>query len=178
MRAHVSLPLLALAFLLPAALSVAEDASLAIDPSLSPDGAQLAFSWRGDVWMVDSHGGKARRLTAHPARDMRPVFSPDGRRIALVSDRSGRPQIYLIDADGGSLRQVTFHSEGSRVEDWYPDGKALLTSGLRDAFYGRYPDRLFRVEVTRRAAERPLFDGTAYQGNLSPDDRRLLFVRE
>ncbi|NLE39037.1 MAG: hypothetical protein GX621_13520, partial [Pirellulaceae bacterium] len=64
---------------------------LATAPALSPDGSQLAFSWRGDLWLVSSEGGAAERLTTHPARDTRPVFSPDGNRLAFVSDRTGSP---------------------------------------------------------------------------------------
>ncbi|MGD8396656.1 MAG: hypothetical protein PVF43_14400, partial [Candidatus Eiseniibacteriota bacterium] len=47
-------------------------------PALSPDATSLAFDWRGDIWVVSSEGGRARRLTVHTAHDARPRWSPDG----------------------------------------------------------------------------------------------------
>ena len=52
-------------------------------------------------------GSTVRRLTRHWAIDTAPAWSPDGRRIAFTSDRTGRPQIWVMDADGGSPRQLT-----------------------------------------------------------------------
>ena len=48
-------------------------------PCLSPDGKTLVFEWRDDLWSVPAAGGLAERLTAHPARDSFPTYSPDGK---------------------------------------------------------------------------------------------------
>ena len=58
-------------------------------PSISPDGKQVVFSWRGDLWLVGADGGEARRLTVHPGIDSRSAWSPDGSEIAFESDRDG-----------------------------------------------------------------------------------------
>ena len=63
----------------------AVEASLPRHPAPSPDGTQVAFSWQGDLWLVPSAGGQARRLTAHPAAERFPVWSRDGRWIAFAS---------------------------------------------------------------------------------------------
>ena len=89
-------------FLLPRASLGQEPIQLATDPTLSPDGATLAFAWRGDLWAVSAEGGTANRLTTDPGRDSQPHFSTDGSRLAFVSDRSGSPQLYVISAAGGA----------------------------------------------------------------------------
>ena len=76
-------------------------------PSISPDGSDIVFSWRGDLWKVSSGGGLAARLTSHPNLDLRTVWSRDGRRIFFESDRSGFQNIHVMDADGTGLGQVS-----------------------------------------------------------------------
>lgn len=152
---------------------------LAQEPALSPDGKTLVFSWRGDLWTVPSAGGVARALTRHPGRDTSPVFSPDGKRLAFLSDRQAGPQVYLMPAGGGAPEQLTAHTEGYALDGWYPDGSALLVSAERDySHYARAGVRFFRIPVAGPAAEVPLFDDYGRTGELSPDGRRLLFTRE
>jgi len=69
--------------------NASEPIQLASDPALSPDGSKLAFEWRGDIWLADSNGGSAQRLTTDSGRDSQPHFSPDGSRLAFVSNRTG-----------------------------------------------------------------------------------------
>ncbi len=146
-------------------------------PALSPDGATLAFDWRGDVWSVPIEGGAARQLTQHEGSDSLPKFSPDGRRIALVSDRSGSAQIHLIDAAGGVPEQLTAHTAGYRLEGWFPGGESLLASCSRDHHWRR-AERFFEVSLQGDRADRLLFDAYGREGALSPDGARLLFTRE
>ena len=58
-------------------------------PDISPDGEKVAFSYLGDIWIVDRIGGIARPVTLHEAHDFDPVFSPDGRWLAFSSNRHG-----------------------------------------------------------------------------------------
>ena len=166
------------AFLLAASAAHAGDTiRLANAPSLSPDGALLAFEWSGDIWTVPTMGGAARQLTRHPARDRQPKFSPDGKEIAFVSERTGSPQVFVMPARGGSPKQLTHHTSGYTLQDWWPDGTRLLLSGQRDHAW-RHAERFFSVSTKQRAAEEPLFDDYGANGSLSPDGRQLLFTRE
>ncbi|MDE6826400.1 MAG: PDZ domain-containing protein [Paramuribaculum sp.] len=70
-------------------------------PAISPDGKTVAFSYKGDIYTVPATGGTARQLTTNPAFDSRPVWSPDGSKIAFASDRRGNLDVYVISAAGG-----------------------------------------------------------------------------
>jgi tricorn protease len=155
----------------------AEVIRLANHPALSPDGAVLAFDWDGDIWTVPTAGGVARRLTHHPARDREPHFSPDGKQLAFISERSGAPQVHLMPITGGEPHQLTHHTAGCSLQEWCPDGRRLLINGARDHFW-RHAERFFTISAAERQAERLLFDDYGQNGSLSPDGKRLLFTRE
>ena len=69
-------------------------------PALSPDGKQISFVYRGDIWTAKSSGGRARPLTFHLAYDAYPVFSPDGKWIAFGSKRNGNWDIFILPSEG------------------------------------------------------------------------------
>ncbi|HEV3146667.1 MAG TPA: S41 family peptidase [Gemmataceae bacterium] len=168
----------AIVFVSICALASAEERiRLANNPALSPDGSVLAFDWNGDIWTVGINGGRAKRLTAHPAKDRQPKFSPDGKQIAFVSEREGTPQVFVMSAEGGSPVQMTFHTAGYELLGWAPDGKRLLVSSQRDNFW-RHADRYFLVSADGKATEEMLFDDYGQNGMLSPNGRQLLFSRE
>ncbi len=95
--------------------------------SLSRHGDKLVFDLLGDLWSIPVAGGAARRLTQGAAWDSEPRFSPDGARIAYVSDAGGNEQIWVMNADGTEARQVTDESD-ARVTDpvWDPNGDWLI----------------------------------------------------
>src|SRR5262249_19697509 len=64
-------------------------------PALSPDGREVCFSWRGDIWKAPSTGGAAVRLTSHPADDLRMAWSTDGSLIAFESERDGYRNLFV-----------------------------------------------------------------------------------
>ena len=96
------------------------------DPAWSPDGTQIAFTSTRDrfgrtcfhdcspsseIYVSQSNGSDVRRLTKHPADDHSPTWSPDGRRIAFVSDRANKAdhqnEIYVMESDGRKPRRLT-----------------------------------------------------------------------
>src|ERR1700688_1279030 len=70
-------------------------------PDISPDGRLVAFSYLGDIWVVDAIGGIARPVTMHEAHDIAPCFSPDGRSVAFSSNRHGTYDVFVVSALGG-----------------------------------------------------------------------------
>src|SRR6478672_419776 len=77
------------------------------EPSLSPDRSEIAFVSGGDIWTVPSTGGEARLLVSHPANESRPLYSPDGRKLAFISNRTGNGDIYVLTFDTGDLKRLT-----------------------------------------------------------------------
>src|SRR6266850_941780 len=79
-------------------------------PDISPDGKLVAFSYLGDIWVVEAIGGVARPVTSHQAHDVYPAFSPDGRSIAFSSNRHGSYDVFVVSAQGGKPKRLTSDS--------------------------------------------------------------------
>jgi len=75
---------------------------------------------------MDADGSNVQRLTKSPGMDIRPAWSPDGKRIVFTSNRDGNYEIYMMSADGSSVRRVTNHPEKDDYATWHPDGKRIL----------------------------------------------------
>ena len=106
--------------------------------ALAPKGERALFAARGDVFSVPIEHGPTRNLTrSSGAHDREPAWSPDGRRVAFVSDRDGEEEIYLVAQDGsGEPRQLTDGNQG-RLSGllWSPDGERLAFRDQRGKLY-------------------------------------------
>ncbi|MCA1635731.1 MAG: DPP IV N-terminal domain-containing protein [Acidobacteria bacterium] len=103
------------------------------EPAVSPDRAEIAFVSGGDIWTVPAEGGEARLLVSHPATEYRPLYSPDGRRLAFTSARSGNGDIYVLTFETGDLRRLTADDGFEQLDAWSRDGHWLyFSSSARD----------------------------------------------
>ena len=103
------------------------------DVRISPDGRNIAFTYRGDIYKVPVSGGQAVRLTAQPSYESLPIWSPDSRSIAFASDRNGSQDLYIMPADGGAARRLTTYSGTETPESFSHDGKyVLFSSAIQD----------------------------------------------
>jgi len=106
------------------------------DPQLSPDGRTVALvaetpdveanTRPRHIYLVPAAGGEARRIATEGSSNERPRWSPDSRRLAFVSNRSGSSQIWIMDSDGKNPRQVTSLSTEASGVVYSPDGKNLI----------------------------------------------------
>ncbi|WP_395737319.1 S41 family peptidase [Prosthecobacter sp.] len=158
----------------------ADPVRLVHEPALSPDGKTIAFGWQGDIWTAPTSGGRAMRLTTHPALDSGAAFSPDGTQIAFNSEREGSKLLYAMPASGGVPKQLTFHTDGCDLREWTPDGRGLLVGLGRDFSWMRESRaaRMAIINAGERKAESVLFDDYGFDGVISPDGQQVLFMRE
>lgn len=98
------------------------------DAKISPDGKEIAFTYKGDIWKVSSQGGEAVRLTTGDFYESSPVWSPDSKTIAFAGDRHGNDDIYIVPAIGGMPTRLTFNSASETPEAFTPDGKSVVYS--------------------------------------------------
>jgi Tol biopolymer transport system component len=129
-------------------------ASVANDPAIAPEGHRLAYTQTPSmsaIWLANLPAGKdphTRPIIRSSGREASPSWSPDGRKIAWVSDRSGSDQIWVSDADGSNESQVTNAPPMSLTGPrWFPDGSKLLFSSRG------VPQNVFTVPAASRMAQ-------------------------
>lgn len=106
------------------------------EPALAPDGSEIAFVSGGDIWTVSAAGGDARLLISDAGSDSRPLFSPDGQKLAFVSTRSGNGDIYILTLATGQVQRLTFSDSHEQLDAWSDDGKYLyFTSSSAEASF-------------------------------------------
>ncbi len=108
------------------------------DGALSPKGERALFVARGDVFTVPVAKGVTRHLTrTSNAHDKWARWSPDGRKVAFISDRDGEEELYLVNQDGsGKPEQLTDGGKALRYEPaWAPDGKRIAFSDKDGKLY-------------------------------------------
>jgi eukaryotic-like serine/threonine-protein kinase len=108
-------------------------------PAVSPDGRWVAYyaviDGQRDIWIVPTDGGPSRRITTSEANDIQPAWSPDGTRLAFVSDRANnRRNIWVVPVKNGSAdgpeAQITRGQWQSQAPEWSPeDGKWIAYVG-------------------------------------------------
>ena len=96
------------------------------DVMVSPDGQQVLFCYKGDIYKVSTKGGTAVQLTTQDSYECSPVWSADGKQIAFASDRHGNLDVFTMAADGGSATRLTYNSVAEVPQAFSPDGKWVL----------------------------------------------------
>lgn len=96
---------------------------------VSPDGKTIAFDFLGDIYTLPITGGKAKQFTSGMAFDSHPKFSPDGKKLLLISDRSGGENIWWFNLDKTDSLQVSQgNTDHYQSAEWTPDGKYIVGS--------------------------------------------------
>src|SRR5258706_12917197 len=135
--ACTAVPVLATALPAPDRLTEMDvfDLELATDPQMSPDGRSVIYVRRfsdvftdqrySNLWIINTDGSQNRPLTTGHRGDESPRWSPDGTRVAWISDQEGGPQIYVRWLDGGQTARLTNLGFPPASPVWSPDGRQI-----------------------------------------------------
>ena len=172
---------IAVALLLSVSSAFAQTASVTPKPSLatpaiSPDGKEIAFASGGDIWTAPANGGEARLLISDPAEESRPLYSPDGSRLAFQSTRTGANDIYVLTFATGTLQRITYTDAPVTLDAWSHDGQWLYFTSSANDVAGQ--GDIFRVHSTggtplEVSAERYLAE---FESTPLPDGKAIVLV--
>lgn len=157
-----------------------QEAMWLVTPQISPDGQQVAFCYRGVLYVVPVAGGEPRALTTGNSYAVSPVWSPDGQRIAYASDLYGNFDIYIVGVSGGQPVRVTQHSRSEIPQTFTPRGDSILfkasymKSSRSGGFATGWTGSLYRVSVSGGAYDLHL-PMPALHANYSPSGDAFLF---
>jgi Tol biopolymer transport system component len=162
------------------------------DAAFPGSNGKLAFTRTGDVYAIEPDGTGLQQLTSGPARDQRPVWSPDGSQIAFESDRSDPApgtclegycnwDVYVMKADGSGITRITTTPSPDRNPSWSPDGTKLLFDrnadcppGCRSFFeevWVMNADGTGQTQITN--AENPETVSNSFDPTWSPDGAQI-----
>ena len=108
-------------------------------------GDTVVFVAEGDLWSVPLAGGRATRLTTHPAAEGRPAISPDGKFLAFTARYGGPTEVYVMPLAGGRPRRLTFDAARISHIGWTPDGRVLVGT---DAHAGLPAHQLVAIDFS------------------------------
>ena len=143
---------------------------------VSPDGNTIAFDLLGDIYTLPIQGGKAKRITKGLAFDAHPKFSPDGKNLLIVSDRSGGPNAWILDLETGDSIQVTKGDDlFMETAEWTNDGEYIISAkgGRNSKLYLNHKSGGKGVELIKKPANLKVSDVA-----VGRNDRYIWFARK
>ncbi|HIT48119.1 MAG TPA: PD40 domain-containing protein [Candidatus Coprenecus stercoripullorum] len=146
--------------------------------AISPDGTTIAFAYKGDIFTVPVEGGLAKQITSNSAFDSRPVWSPDGQKIAFASYRMGSADIFIVDREGGEPKRLTTHSANEFPIVFRNDSTILYSASIRpDAESMQFPSGYSQVYAVSTDGGRPsMFSTLPLEGIVfSADGKTILY---
>ena len=164
-------------------------------PEISPDGRWVAYTVRDtnwddnayetEIWLADATGGATRQLTNAKKSSQSPAWSPDGSKLAFISDRTDKRQIYVINPQGGEAEALTSLEDGVGSFAWSPDGQTIAYTATepkpatikdREKKYGEFQVVEQDHRMTHLFTHRPRYARDAHADQRRLHRRQLLVV--
>lgn len=137
---------------------------------------KIVFTYEGDLWIVNSNGGSAARITNAPGNEWAAKFSPDGKTIAFTAEYDGGTNVYSIPTEGGTPTRLTYNPGGAQTIGWTPDGEGIVFRSFFENFIMRDPN-LYFVDKNGSAPQRfPIDRGVLCSFN--SDGSKMLYCRK
>ena len=109
--------------------------------AISPDGSEIAFCYKGDIFVVSKEGGRAIQITSHPTYDSNPLWTNDGKNIVFSSERDGAADLYITSKEGGVPKRIETFGGNKKPLTILPDGRIVFAAAvLQDVNYGGFPN--------------------------------------
>jgi len=185
MKNIISLSLVLLFVFATSSMVVADDNEARLLRFPDTNGNEIVFSYSGDLYIANSNGGTARKLTSHIGYEMFAKFSPDGKQIAFTGQYDGNTEVFLIPSEGGEPKRLTYTATQERddvgdrmgpnniVLGWTPDGKNILYR-TRSYTFNDFTGQLMTVSVNGGISSQvPLKNGGF--AAFSPDGKKLAY---
>lgn len=136
-------------------------------------GGALFLVAEGDLWRVSAAGGRAERLTTHPASESMPAVSADGQWLSFVAQYDGPGDVYIMPIQGGVPKRLSWEGSAQKVWGFGPAGEVIYSGPSQS---GQPITQLYAVDP-KTAQRRVLPVGQASDGALSADGKQLYFTR-
>jgi tricorn protease len=158
-------------------LALAGSHAVAADPYFrfpTIRGDTIVFTSEGDLWRTTVEGGKAQRLTTHPAAETNAALSPDGKQVAFSAAYEGAQEAYVMPEGGGLPKRITFENGSVLVLGWTPQGEVLLST---ENSTGPVRHRVIAAVEPRSMQRRVLPLADANDAVLDDSGRTVFFTR-
>jgi Tol biopolymer transport system component/C-terminal processing protease CtpA/Prc len=145
-------------------------------PALCPTRPEIAFVSGGDIWVAPAKGGEAHLLVSHAADESRPLYSPDGAKLAFISTRTGNGDIYVLTLSTGDLKRLTFDDRLDQLDAWSRDGRWIYFSNTGNDVGGK--NDIYRVSASGGTPMPVSADRftNEFQGAPAPDGASMAFA--
>ncbi|ARV06437.1 MdsD protein [Polaribacter sp. SA4-10] len=144
-------------------------------PSISPDASKMAFSYHGDIWVLNLATNQTNRLTIHQGYESNPIWNSKSNQLVFTSNRRGSANIFKTDLNGGVPMQLTYHPSIDTPSDWDSNGKIIFSSNRIFKGTEREPS-IYGIDENGETPNR-FMTALGSQAAVSPNGNFVAFVK-